>query len=122
MTDYLFGDDDSFDDGFFASLAASPDDPASAYEAEFAPDNGSSEDGYFFLYEAEGDGRFESDADGLDIDDESFDYNYDDAFEPDPEAGGQPVTEPDFDPDHDFDHEGDHEFSLDFGRGFGPGL
>ncbi|WP_205326254.1 hypothetical protein [Glycomyces sp. YM15] len=118
MTDDLFDDDGTFGDGFFSSLAASPDDPASAYAFDDASDDGAGEDDFHFLYEVEGDGSFETDAE--DFDDGTFDHDYD--YDPGFDADAEIDLEPDFDPDHDFDHEGDHEFGPDLGRGFGPGV
>ncbi|MDN3238819.1 hypothetical protein [Glycomyces tritici] len=112
MTDDLFDEDGTFDDGFFSSLAANPDDPASAYEPAFGPEAG--EDDYRFLYETEADGSFETD--GEDFADDDLDYEpvFDDGLGTDTEID----LEPDFDPDGDFHHEGDDEFGPEFGRGF----
>ncbi|SDE51241.1 hypothetical protein [Glycomyces harbinensis] len=101
MTDELFGDEGGFGDDFFASLAASPDDPA---DDGPAPEDDLFADDDAFLYETEEDGSFETEAADFDADDEPF------------------ALEPDFDPDHDFDHEDEHEFGPDTGPGFGTGL
>ncbi|MCD0446120.1 hypothetical protein LO763_21135 [Glycomyces sp. A-F 0318] len=98
MTDELFGDEGEFDEAFFASLAANPDDPV----ADDPPDAGLEDllgDGDAFLYEAEGDGSFETDTAGFD--DESFDA--------DPE------------PDFDFHDEGDPGSGPDADRDFDTG-
>jgi hypothetical protein len=121
------GLDDDFGDGFFSSLAASPDDPASAYDSGTAFDEGAGEDDYHFLYEVEGDGSFETDAEDFGddaFDHDAFDHDYYDDYEYDhgDVAGTDDgiEAEPAFDPDHDFVNEGDDEFRLDFGQGFGP--
>jgi hypothetical protein len=102
MTDDWAADEDEFGEDFFASLAASPDDPV-----EDAGDDPVGLDGLLgdegeFLYEAEGDGSFETDADGFDTDDGLDD----------------PDLEADFGADHDFDGEPDDGADHDFG--FGP--
>ena len=119
-------DDGAFGDEFFASLAASPDDPESMYESG-ALDDVAGEGDLDFLYEAEGDGSFETE--GEDFGAEDFDYDdfdYEDHYghgsddfdygADDPDAEIAP--EPDFDPDSDLRDEGDHEFGIgsDFGR------
>ncbi|MEU5154942.1 hypothetical protein [Glycomyces sp. NPDC021274] len=118
MTDDLFDEDGTFDDGFFSSLAAHPGDPASAYEP--VAGGGAGEDDYHFLYESEGDGSFETDAE--DFGDEDFDYgdayDFDPGLYADPDADAEIDLEPDFDPDGDLHHEGDNEFGSEFGRGF----
>jgi len=118
MTDDLFDEDGTFDDGFFSSLAANPGDPASAYEPGIGPETG--EDDYRFLYESEADGSFETE--GEDFADEDLDYDldhghdFDDGLDTDTDS--EIDLEPDFDPDGDFHHEGDNEFGSEFGRGF----
>lgn len=120
MTDDLFDEDGQFDDGFFSSLAANPDDPASAYESGAVPDDG--EGDYDFLYEAEGDGSFETE--GEDFGDEDLDYGDDFAYGDDydfdsgADVDAEVDLEPDYDPDNDLDHERDGEFGSEFGRGF----
>lgn len=84
MTDDSAGVDDSadggadFDDAFFASLEAGPDeDPAEAIAEDFATDEAldleSGGDVDEILYEAEGDGSFETEAVDFDADDFPFD-------------------------------------------------
>ena len=88
MTDEMFGDEGEFDEGFFASLEAAPDDPVEDAGRLLAEDDE-------FLYEAEGDGSFETDAADLDddtaFDDASFDdasfHNGDEAFPFGPDDG-----------------------------------
>lgn len=85
MTDDWAQGDTEFDDAFFASLEAGPDeDPASGDELDLdlEGDGGVDE----FLYEAEGDGSFETNAveteavetDAVDIDaNPYFDFDFD---------------------------------------------
>jgi hypothetical protein len=73
MTDELFGDEGEFDEGFFASLEAAPDDPVEDSGRLLAEDDA-------FLYETEGDGSFETDA--ADPDDTAYEDDFhDDAFD-----------------------------------------